>query len=133
MLPAAPPVSGPAASESAPAEPVFHLAPEVRPAPGGPAELPAAGPAAVPALAGLVTPAAAWAGPGPFRLLRRLFPGTEGRLDWAAVWGRLLRSPCVGGAVMAVAALEVLRRRRRAARRAPAAVELPEVTGPAGL
>jgi hypothetical protein len=81
-------------------------------------------------LAGLLTPAAAWAGPGPFRLLRQFFPRADGGRDLAAVLTRLLRSPWVAGAVTALAALEVLRRR---ARRAPSATELPEITGPSGL
>ena len=121
-------VFGLGASEDVQTDHAFPLAPEVGPASGeGPADRPAPGPA----LAGLLTPAVAWVGPGPFRLLRQFFPGAaDGGRDLAAALTRLLRFPWVAGAATALAALEVLRRR---ARRGPAATELPEITGPSGL
>jgi hypothetical protein len=124
--------SADASPEGVPADQVLPLAPEGPPPSGGATERPAQGPLAVPALAGLVTPAAAWAGPGPFRLLRQFFPQAQdaGRC-LASSLTQFLRSPWVVGTAAALAALDVLRRRAR--RRAPAATELPEITGPRGL
>jgi hypothetical protein len=86
----------------------------------------------VPALAGLVTPAVAWVGPGTFRFLGQFFRRAEeaGR-GLATSLMQFLRSPWVVGTAAALAALEVLRRRVR--HRAPSATELPEITGPRGL
>jgi hypothetical protein len=130
--PAAAVVFGLTTLDNAPADQPHHLAPEAGPdSGGGAAERPGSVHPALPALAGLLTPAAAGVGPGPFRFLRRLFPGASaGWLD-RAVGGRwLLRASGVAAAVTAAAGLEVLRRR---ARRPPCASELPEITGPAGL
>jgi hypothetical protein len=125
--PSAPVVFGPTVSDHVPADLPHHLAPEAGPdSAGGLVEPP--GPPALPALAGLLTPAAAGVGPGPFRFLRRLFPAASaGGFNLGAGWRWLL---CATG-LAAVAGLEVLRRRTR--RRAPSVRELPEITGPAGL
>jgi hypothetical protein len=88
-------------------------------------------PAAVPALAGVLTPAVAWAGSEPFRALQQLFsPARDGEGGVAGGLTRWLRWPCVAGVALALAALEVVRRRLR---RAPGATELPGITGPNGL
>jgi hypothetical protein len=130
--PAAPRTLSPDASpDDGPNAQVLPLPPGEGNPPGGAAERPAPGPLAAPALAGLVTPAAAWVEPGPFRSLRQFFPqAREAGRSLAASLAQFLRLPWVGGAA-ALAALEVLRRRAR--RRAAAAAELPEITGPRGL
>jgi hypothetical protein len=125
-------LSADASPDGLPAEQSPPLALEVPSPAARVAEQATSGPLAVPALAGLLTPVAAWAGPGPFRLLRRVLPQAQdaGR-DLTAALAQFLRSPWVAGTTAALATLHVLRRRAR--RRAPVATELPEITGPRGL
>jgi hypothetical protein len=92
-------------------------------------------PAAMPWLAGLLTPTAQLDGAESLLAVRRLVGGAHG-------WGRalagklaaLMASPWTAGTAVAIAALEVCRRRaRQTARRDDVDLDAPQITGPSQL
>jgi hypothetical protein len=126
---------GPAPSGNDQAQPLAPLARGAAPISGGePSEPPAAAPLGKPSLAELLTPTG-WDASAAVRTLRQLFPTAEaGGRDLAAELTRLLRSPWLPAAVVALVGLEVLRRRLRLTdAHVPPPIDMPGITGPSGL
>jgi hypothetical protein len=88
---------------------------------------------AMPLLAGLLQPAVALGKfKSTFAMPQPLSPAEES--SWIGWVNRLLRSPFLPGAVVAIGGLEVLRRYiRRSAGKDGGPIDVPEVTGPVGL